>query len=185
MSPTTQPAKRPRIYPVSLSTSSSSETFPSSSVETNQLPEGSMSVDSADSNLDISVGPSGDSSNVKTEFDQIACSSNNGSTAGTPASENLPSSIHLVHTQVTSGTNEAVDNDNSKVGNSDETQVKIEQVEDELEITGVEMAGNIDTWNQSHPGYNDDNGSYNMPSDQPGYSKLIFQCFIINQSTLD
>jgi hypothetical protein len=110
----------------------------------------------------------------------------------TSGDKSLPESVHLSHTQ-TSGAEDTGDNVNDSIDtentedNDISNTIKVEQVEDELEITGVEMAaGNFDHWGQGQPGYGEMNSSFDQSADQASYSKCIFHPFIsYKQCTLE
>lgn len=107
--------------------------------------------------------------------------------AFTTASGSIPESVHLSHTQTSIDSNQTgVEMDSTQeskqeideteaenAGSSGITSIKIEQVDDEFEITGVEMAaGALDNWGQDQSGYGiEGDGSFDQSADQSGYSK--------------
>lgn len=188
----TPPAKRPRVQPVSLSRASPAQSYPNQRMPL--ISQKRFPSDTGDSRIGLGSGASLDSVTVKTEqVDKLRTDTTEtepelSEPSFTTASGSIPESVHLSHTQTSVDSSETgVEMDltleskqeigvteTEKAGSSDMTSIKIEQVEDEFEITGVEMAaGALDNWGQDQSGYGiiEGDGSFDQSADQSGYSK--------------
>lgn len=139
----------------------------------------------SDSNVGFGNSGAMDNSTVSVKTEQIDNESEDISqqelsdSAATSTDKSIPESVHLTHTQTSSAENDYENmEDNAeaeKTDVSDLTTIKVEQVEDELEITGVEMAaGNLDNWSQGQHGYGESDTSFDQSAEQASYSKFIF-----------
>lgn len=160
-------------------------------------PSSQITSETSDSNSGLGTGAFNDSfmsvkceqiDNEGTEFSQPDLTESNKTLSYSSREKSVPDSVHLSHTQTSDASREpggdSVDNaeesaDMDRSNVSDISSIKVEQVEDELEITGVEMAaGGLENWGQGQQGYGQGDSSFDQPADQSGYSKWSFTIFM-------